>query len=72
MQTPTFVIEQNSDIFLKLAKTVDQSMPAKRLVNYKHEHNPDGNPRYWAIVDFGQHSKQKRLYVFDTEANKVA
>lgn len=62
----------NSDTFLNLAKTVNQDVPAQRLVDYKREHRPDGNPRYWAIVDFGQHSKQKRLYVFDTEANKVA
>lgn len=63
---------QNSDVFLKLAETVNQSVPAKRLVDYKLEHKPTGNPRYWAIVDFGQHSKQKRLYVFDTKENNVA
>lgn len=59
-------IEKNSDVFLKLAETVNQSVPAKRLVDYKRERRPDGNPRYWAIVDFGQHSRQKRLYLFDT------
>lgn len=63
---------QNSDTFLGLARTVNQDVPAKRLVDYKREHRPDGNPRYWAIVDFGQHSKHKRLYLFDTEANTVA
>lgn len=66
------VAGQNSDVFLKLAETVNQSVPAQRLIDYKLANHPAGNPRYWAIVDFGQHSKKKRLYVFDTTANTVA
>ena len=73
--TPTVnqlnVAGQNSDIFLKLADTVNQSVPAKRLVNYKIEHRQTGNPRYWAIVDFNQHSAKKRFYLFDTKAKTV-
>ena len=72
MGEQTSATKRNSDLFLRLAETVNQTIPAKRLVDYKHEHQPDGNPRYWAIVDFGQHSKQKRLYVFDTDSNTVA
>lgn len=62
---------QNSDTFLKLADTVNQSVPAKRVLEYRLENKLHDNPRYWAIVDFGQHSKQKRLYVFDTEFDTV-
>lgn len=60
---------QNSDTFLGLAKSVNQGVPAKRLVDYKREHRPDGNPRYWAIVDFNQPSTSKRFYLFDTRAD---
>lgn len=71
MPVPPPDIQQNSDVFLRLAETVNQGSPARRLVEYKRQHRPDGNPRYWAIVDFNQHSKNKRLYVFDTNDEKV-
>jgi hypothetical protein len=57
-------------ILLDLAKGVGQSVPAARLVEYLKLHPVTGN-RYWAIVDFGQPSTKKRLYVFDTVANSV-
>ena len=63
---------QSSDIFLKLADTVNQSVPAKRLVEYKLKVKPDANPRYWAVVDFNQHSAKKRFYLFDTTEEKVS
>ena len=63
---------QSSDIFLKLADTVNQSVPAKRLVEYKLKVKPNANPRYWAIVDFNQHSAKKRFYLFDTTEEKVS
>lgn len=63
---------QNSDIFLKLADKVNQSVPAKRLLEYRLEKKLHDNPRYWAIVDFGQHSAKKRFYLFDTGSNTVA
>lgn len=69
--TPPIVAERNSDVFLQLAATVGQSIPAKRLLEYRLENDLQDNPRYWAIVDFGQHSKQKRLYVFDTQSDTV-
>lgn len=72
MPTEPVPTKSNDEIFLELAKTVGQTIPAQRLIDYKRDHKPDGNPRYWAIVDFGQHSKKKRLYVFDTEANNFA
>lgn len=62
---------QNSDVFLRLANTKHQSIPAERLVEYKQKFKPDGNPRYWAIVDFNQHSAEKRFYLFDTKEEKI-
>lgn len=58
-------IKPNTSEFLKLATEAKQEIPAERLVRYKLKYRPDGDPRYWAIVDFNQHSKEKRLYVFD-------
>ena len=60
-----------SDIFLELATTVRETAPAKRLIDYKLRSDPSSQPRYWAVVDFGQPSTTKRLYVFDTVAKKV-
>ena len=67
--TPPVVAERNSDVFLQLAATVGQSIPAKRLLEYRLENHLHGNPRYWAIVDFNQPSTNKRLYLFDTRAD---
>jgi len=71
MQDQSSDVKRNSDVFLKLADTVNQSVPARRLVEYKLQHRPNGNPRYWAIVDFNQHSAKKRFYLFDTREEKV-
>lgn len=62
---------QNSDTFLELADTVNQSVPAQRLVEYKLQNSPSGNPSYWAIVDFNQPSTKKRFYLFDTKEKKI-
>ena len=62
---------ENMDTFLNLAATVGQGLPAARLVEYKKQHNPGGNPRYWAIVDFNRPSTEKRFYVFDTKDGLV-
>lgn len=64
-------IKPNTANFLELAKTVNQEIPAERLVLYKLKYRPDGDPRYWAIVDFNQPSTKKRLYVFDAVNKKV-
>jgi hypothetical protein len=71
MKTQSAATGQNSTTFLELAESVNQSIPAQRLVEYKLQNSLSGNPRYWAIVDFNQHSKEKRLYVFDTKAKTV-
>lgn len=64
-------IKPNTDEFLSLARENNQELPAERLVKYKLKFRPDGDPRYWAIVDFNQPSTQKRLYVFDAQNHSV-
>jgi hypothetical protein len=59
------------EVFLELAKAVGQELPAKRLIDHKLKFDPSSQPRYWAIVDFGQPSTSKRFYVFDTVQKKV-
>jgi len=60
-----------SEIFLQLAATVAETVPAKRLIDYKFKFDPSSQPRYWAVVDFNQPSTSKRLYVFDTVEKRV-
>jgi hypothetical protein len=64
-------VKSRGEIFVELAKTVGQSVPAKRLVDFKAKTDPTSQPRYWGIVDFNQHSTAKRFYVFDTVQGKV-
>lgn len=71
MQAQSSTTERNSDTFLELAESVNQSVPAQRLVEYKLQNSPNGNPRYWAIVDFNQPSTNKRFYLFDTRTDKA-
>jgi hypothetical protein len=63
--------ENRSGIFLKLANKFKQLVPAALLVDYKNKFRQHENPRYWSIVDFNQCSSEKRLYVFDTDQEKV-
>ena len=64
-------IKPNTNEFLRLAGEVNQELSAERLIGYKLKFRPDGDPRYWAIVDFNQRSTQKRFYFFDTTEKKV-
>jgi hypothetical protein len=57
--------------FLALAESVGETVPAQRLIDYKLKTDPFSQPRYYAVVDFGQPSTTKRLYVFDTIDKKV-
>ncbi|MEO7539066.1 MAG: murein L,D-transpeptidase catalytic domain-containing protein [Pyrinomonadaceae bacterium] len=59
------------DVFLELAKSVGQTVPAKRLVEYQRVNGLPANGRYWSIVDFNQVSTAKRFYVFDTQLKRV-
>lgn len=63
--------QTNAEIFLELAETVGQDIPAQRLYEFKQLHRPEGNPRFWGIVDFNQHSAKKRFYIFDTKEKTV-
>ena len=71
MQNAPVVNGQTADVFQRLAETVNQSVPAQRLAAYKLANHPQGNPRYWAIVDFNQPSTEKRFYLFDTKSETV-
>lgn len=68
-QAPAAV--SSTDIFLKLAGSVGEGVPAKRLVEYKLKNDPNSKPRYWAVVDFNQNSTHKRFYVFDTQDKHI-
>jgi hypothetical protein len=68
---PAPAVTSSTDIFLKLADSVGQGIPAKRLVEYKLKNDPTGKARYWAVVDFNQNSTRKRFYIFDTQENTV-
>jgi len=61
----------STDFFLKLAESVGQGIPAKRLIEYKLKNDPTGKARYWAVVDFNQNSTRKRFYIFDTQDKRV-
>jgi len=61
----------SSDIFLKLAESVGQGVPAKRLIEFKQKNDGASEPRYWAVVDFNRPSTEKRLFVFDIQAKRV-
>lgn len=63
--------QTNTDVFLELAASVGQKVPAERLYIFKTKERPNGNPRFWGIVDFNQHSSKKRFYVFDTKEKTV-
>jgi len=71
MVAPAPAAASSTDVFLKLAESVGQGIPAKRLVEYKLKNDPTGGARYFAVVDFNQNSIKKRFYVFDTQENKV-
>lgn len=61
----------SSDVFLKLAGSVGQTVPAKRLIEFARTRNDKADQRFWAIVDLDQPSTKKRFYVFDTVENRV-
>ncbi len=61
----------SKDVFLKLAGSVNQTAPAKRLLSFAENKGQGSDQRYWAIVDFNQPSTKKRFYVFDTKESKV-
>ncbi|MFI2810854.1 murein L,D-transpeptidase catalytic domain-containing protein [Microbulbifer sp. JSM ZJ756] len=42
-----------------------------KMINWQSKHHPTSNPRYWAIFKIREHSRNKRLYVFDRVARKV-
>lgn len=43
----------------------------KKMIDWQTTHNPSTNPRYWAVFKIKEHSKTKRMHIFDRVANKV-
>jgi hypothetical protein len=64
-------VRTGSEVLIELAIPLGQSVPAKRLIDYKQKYDAKGQQRYWAIVDFSQSSTNKRLFIFDTVEKKV-
>jgi hypothetical protein len=53
--------QTRSDVFLNLAQTEEQRIPAQRLVDFRRRNGIDSNPRCWAVVDFNQSSAKKKI-----------
>lgn len=43
----------------------------KKMIDWQTANNPMSNPRYWVVFKIREHSKNKRLYVFDRLGRKV-
>jgi hypothetical protein len=65
------IIANPSSVFIKLADSVGQSVPAKRLMEFSKKAGAGRDQRYFVIVDFNQPSNVKRMYVFDTQLQKI-
>ncbi|MGL5433992.1 MAG: glycosyl hydrolase 108 family protein, partial [Lachnospiraceae bacterium] len=37
----------------------------KRMIDWQTHHNAGSNPRYWAVFKIKEHSKTKRMHIFD-------
>lgn len=46
--------------------------PVEELIAYHKKMLPTHNIRFWAVIDFSQSSREKRLYLLDTAEMKVA
>lgn len=55
-----------------LGASVGVSAAVERLLAYRDKYRATGNPRYWAVVNFGLHSAKPRLFVFDCVAGVVS
>lgn len=66
-------LDQTQNILLGLIKgtTVDVT-DIQNMIDYQKAHAPTSNPRYWAVFKIKEHSKNKRLYVFDRTVPKVS
>ncbi|TCT19729.1 murein L,D-transpeptidase catalytic domain-containing protein [Thiobaca trueperi] len=43
----------------------------KKMIDWQAANNPVSNPRYWVVFKIREHSKNKRMYVFDRLDRKV-
>jgi lysozyme family protein len=37
----------------------------KKMIDWQTHNNPNSNPRYWAVFKIKEHSKNKRMHIFD-------
>lgn len=72
---PEVINHPSAQVYEKLralAKTVGlQAAPVEELIAFHSQYHPDSVLRYWAVVDFSQHSSKKRFYLLDTVAMNV-
>lgn len=43
----------------------------KRMIDWQTQNNPTSSPRYWAVFKIKEHSKNKRMHIFDQVDKKV-
>lgn len=60
-----------SELFI-LADSVGVSHEdIQKMINWQTTHNPNSNPRYWVVFKIKEHSKNKRMHIFDRVDKKV-
>ena len=65
-------LDTTQTILINLLETTSVTRTdIKKMIDYQKEYKPDTNPRYWAVFKIAEHSKNKRLYVFDRLDQKV-
>jgi len=43
----------------------------KKMIDWQTQHNPGLNPRFWVVFKIHEHSKNKRMHIFDRVGNEV-
>lgn len=60
------------DGLFELANRVNvPSEDIERMIEWQNQNNPSSNPRYWVVFKIKEHSKNKRMHIFDRVANEV-
>lgn len=59
-------------VLRSLAAKTDLQAPMEKMIKFWDSYRPNSGARYWAIFDVTQHSRNKRLYIFDIVKGSVA
>jgi len=43
----------------------------QKMIDWQKEHRPQSNPRYWVVFKIKEHSRKKRMHIFDRVEKKV-